>query len=220
MGDDTMKKSILIIIGALLIAFAMLPFVNASPEAIFQWDNSPEEGEKAYINFYQNFEHEYNFTIISDMVDECWVVNDYYDENKVVCRADNGLCKSIEPLNYKYIRCKTWEVYPVNSGEKAVLFYEYTDGMERQQGVYQTRELRVPAWEEKLVAFGPLMVALIAILVVIGIILVLIYFVGGSMVSWIREWSRPETSSYEELRGIKDQIGDKGEIFNNCIVIY
>ncbi|UCG95076.1 MAG: hypothetical protein JSV92_03460 [archaeon] len=209
------------IIGALLLVFTFIPFVSASPEVVFQWEDSVvEEGEIAYINLYQNFEHDYNFTIISELVDECWVIKDYYDENKVVCRSENGLCKSIQPLDYKYIRCKTWNVYPVNGGERAILFYEYGDEQGRQQGIYQTRELFIPTWGEKFVASGPFMLAIIAALVVIAIVLGIIYLAGSSIASWAREWGNPETGSYEELKAVKNQIGSKGEFFSNCVVIY
>ncbi len=215
-----MNKKIMLILGFFLLLLAFLPFVKAGPEAIFQWEeNRVERGEATYIEFYQNFKQPYNFTIISDLVEECWVINDYYDENKVVCRSDAGLCKSLELLDYQYIRCKTWDICEQDSGKKAILFYEYENDWGRQQGIYQTQELNVPKWTGKIVATGPFMIAVIASIAVILIILAIIYFAGSSLASWFREWGR-DTNSYEELQNVKKQIGKKGEIFSNCIVIY
>jgi|GEM_PF-1808592 len=216
-----MDNRIIVILGVVLLLLALIPFVEASPEVIFQWeDNSVEEGKIAYIEFYQNFRQPYNFTIISDLVEECWVIKDYYSENRIICRSESGLCQSIQPLDYQYVKCKTWEINDVDNGKKAILFYEYAENGERQQGVYQTQALTVPGWTEKIVAFGPLMIALIASIVVILIILVIIYFLGNSLVSWFREWNQNETDSYEELKEVKNQITKKSDVFSNCVVIY
>lgn len=215
-----MDKRILLILGALMVICAFLPFAEASPEAVFDWeDKKVDDGSKAYINFYQNFKQEYNFTIISDLVEECWVVKDYYDENRIVCRSENGLCRSIQPVNYQYVRCKTWNVYGLDNGKKATLFYEYEDDYGRKQGIYQTQELAIPGWTDKVTAAGPFMIALIAALVVVIIALVIIYFAGSAIVSRMRDTGE-KTDSYRELKNVKDQIGSKAEVFNNCIVIY
>lgn len=216
-----MDRRILVIIGALLLLCAFLPLVRASPEAVFEWDEETvEEGKTAYINFYQNFKYDYNFTIISDLVEECWVVKDYYDENRVVCRSENGLCRSIQPLDYQYIRCKTWNIYGLDGGQKATLFYEYEDEWGRKQGIYQTQELFVPGWAEKVTGAGPLMIALIASLIVLVIVLAIIYFAGSTLASWLGKLGESETESYQELKNVKNQIGSRAEVFSNCIVIY
>ncbi len=216
-----MDKRILVILGALMVICAFLPFANASPEAVFDWDQATvEEGKTAYINFYQNFKQDYNFTIISDLVEECWVVKDYYDENRIVCRSENGLCKSIQPVDYQYIRCKTWNIYGLDNGNKATLFYEYEDDYGRKQGIYQTQELAVPGWADKVTAAGPFMIALIAALVVVVIVLAIVYFAGSGIASRLGKLGEGETDSYQELKNVKDQIGGKAEVFSNCIVIY
>lgn len=216
-----MDKRILVILGALMVICAFLPFAAASPEAVFEWEEEAvEEGKTAYINFYQNFKQDYNFTIISEIIEECWVVKDYYDENRIVCRSENGLCKSIQPVDYQYIRCKTWNVYSLDNGEKATLFYEYEDEYGRKQGIYQTHELVVPGWADKITATGPMMIALIAALVVVVIVLAVIFFAGSSLVSWLGRLGEGDTGSYRELKAVKDQIGSKAEVFSNCIVIY
>ena len=199
----------------------LVPMVSASPEAIFQWeDRNIEEGETAYIEFYQNFEMPYNFTIISDIIDECWVVKDYYDENKVVCRNDNGLCKSIQQIDKKYVRCSVDEVKKSYEGEKAILFYEYEDEWGRQNGVYQTKELEIKDWSAGITNTGPFMIAIIASLVVIVIILDIIYFAGSNIATWIKDMGNSNVDTYQELKDVKSRIGKKGEVFTNCTVIY
>ena len=199
----------------------LVPMVSASPEAIFQWeDRNIEEGETAYIEFYQNFEMPYNFTIISDIIDECWVVKDYYDENKVVCRNDNGLCKSIQQIDKKYVRCSVDEVKKSYEGEKAILFYEYEDEWGRQNGVYQTKELEIKDWSAGITNTGPFMIAIIASLVVIVIILGIIYFAGSNIATWIKDMGNSNVDTYQELKDVKSRIGKKGEVFTNCTVIY
>jgi len=215
-----MDKRILIIFGALLVLSAFFPFVKADAEAIFQWESDNiKDGEVAYLDFYQNFEKPYNFTIVSDLVDECWITKDYHDENRIVCRSELGLCKSLEPIEHKYIKCKTWNIYREDNGKKAILLYEYEDEWGRQNGIYQTQGIRIPTLTGKIISTGPFMIALIASLVVLIIILILVYFIGGYLISWLRDL-RTETSSYEELKTVKEQIGKKGQIFPNCIVIY
>ncbi len=212
------KKLLALTFGAFLF-LSFVASVKAGPEVVFQWENAEvEEEETAYINLYQNFKEPYNFTIISDLVKECWVVKDYYDENKVVCRSEDGLCRSIETLDYQYVRCSTWDIYTEDSGEKAIFFYEYENDMGRQHGIYQTQALIVPTWTGKIVAAGPFMAGIIATLAVLAIILVIIYFAGSYVVSWAREM-KSETQTYEELQTVKDQIGKKGQVFSNCIVV-
>jgi len=194
--------------------------VMASPEAVFQWErNGVEPGKATYINLYQNFKEPYNFTIISDLVKECWVIKDYSDENRIVCRSENGLCKSLEPINYQYIKCETKEISEKDEGKRAILFYEY-DKEGRRHGIYQTDVLRVNLWWKTVKAAGPFMIALIAIIIVVAFVVAIIYFGGSSLAAWFRELGRPETETLEELKSIKSQIGKKGEVSSNCIVIY
>lgn len=211
----------LLFVGALLLLCALFPLAKASPEAVFRWESSTvKEGETGYIEFYQNFKQPYNFTVISDLVEECWVINDYYDENKVVCRSEMGLCKSMELIEYQYVKCKTWNIYREDAGKKAVLFYEYENDWGRQNGVYQTQALKVPIWTGKIIAAGPFMTGLIASMIVIVIILVIIYFAGSYLVSWFRDVGSERESYQEELQTVKEQIGKKGQVFPNCTVIY
>ena len=64
------------------------------------------------------------------------------------------------------------------------------------------------------------MIALIAIIIVVALVVAIIYFGGSSLAAWFREIGRRETETLEELKSIKSQIGKKGEVFSNCIVIY
>ncbi len=193
--------------------------VNAAQEVVFRWEkNNFREGESVNIELYQNFDEKYNFTIVSDVVKECWVINDYYSENKIVCRSDKGLCKSIEPINYRYIKCKTWDLYEQNDGERPVLLYEYENEWGRENGVYQAQPIRIEKWTGKITSAGPFMTALIASLVVILIIIGIIYLIGDRIKSFLKR-GRKETYN-RDLREVKEQIGKKGEVFNNFVVIY
>ncbi len=215
-GVNVKRMLALTILGVLLLSVSVL----ASPEVVFQWEkNGLEPESEGYIVFYQNFKQPYNFTVISDLVEKCWVIKDYKDEDRVVCRSENGLCSSLEPLTYQFIKCKTRVLKEEDDGERVVLFYEYGNHT-RHQGVYQTEPLRIITLSKKIVAFGPVMIALVALIVFIVIILGIIYFAGNSIVSWINSMKYSKPDSFEELKEIKEQIGKKGEVFTNCIVIY